>query len=81
MFPTIFSLSIRDLGEKTKKGSSLLIMGIVGGAVIPLLLGRVSDMSTIRVAYLMPLICFGYILYFALTNIGVKTVQQQAISH
>jgi len=81
MFPTIFSLSIRDLGEKTKKGSSLLIMGIVGGAVIPLLLGRVSDMSTIRVAYLMPLICFGYILYFALTNIRVKTVQQQAISH
>jgi FHS family L-fucose permease-like MFS transporter len=81
MFPTIFSLSIRDLGEKTKKGSSLLIMGIVGGAVIPLLLGRVSDMSNIRVAYLMPLICFGYILYFALTNIRVKTVQQQAISH
>lgn len=81
MFPTIFSLSIRDLGEKTKKGSSLLIMGIVGGAVIPLLLGRVSDMSNIRVAYLMPLICFSYIFYFALTNIRVKTVQQQAISH
>ncbi|MGN6637996.1 MAG: L-fucose:H+ symporter permease [Mucilaginibacter sp.] len=81
MFPTIFSLSIRGLGEKTKKGSSLLIMGIVGGAVIPLLLGRVSDMSNIRVAYLMPLICFTYIFYFALTNIRVKSVQQQAISH
>ncbi|HEX3385501.1 MAG TPA: L-fucose:H+ symporter permease [Mucilaginibacter sp.] len=81
MFPTIFSLSIRGLGEKTKKGSSLLIMGIVGGAVIPLLLGRVSDMSNIRIAYLMPLICFVYILYFALTNIRVKSVQQQAISH
>jgi FHS family L-fucose permease-like MFS transporter len=81
MFPTIFSLSIRGLGEKTKKASSLLIMGIVGGAVIPLLLGRVSDMSNIRIAYLMPLICFVYILYFALTNIRVKSVQQQAISH
>lgn len=81
MFPTIFSLSIRGLGEKTKKGSSLLIMGIVGGAVIPLLLGRVSDMSNIRVAYLMPLICFVYIFYFALTNIRVKSVQQQVISH
>jgi FHS family L-fucose permease-like MFS transporter len=81
MFPTIFSLSIRGLGEKTKKASSLLIMGIVGGAVIPLLLGRVSDMSNIRIAYLMPLICFLYILYFALTNIRVKSVQQQAISH
>jgi FHS family L-fucose permease-like MFS transporter len=80
MFPTIFSLSISGLGEKTKKGSSLLIMGIVGGAVIPLLLGRVSDMSNIRIAYLMPLICFAYIFYFALKNIKVKTVQQ-AVSH
>lgn len=80
MFPTIFSLSISGLGEKTKKASSLLIMGIVGGAVIPLLLGRVSDMSNIRVAYLVPLICFGYIFFFALKNIKVKTIQQ-AISH
>jgi FHS family L-fucose permease-like MFS transporter len=80
MFPTIFSLSIRGLGEKTKKGSSLLIMGIVGGAVIPLLLGRVSDISNIRVAYLMPLICFAYIFYFAIKNISVKTVQQ-VVSH
>jgi FHS family L-fucose permease-like MFS transporter len=80
MFPTIFSLSISGLGEKTKKASSLLIMGIVGGAVIPLALGRVSDMSNIRFAYLVPLICFGYIFFFALKNIRVKTVQQ-AISH
>jgi len=78
MFPTIFSLSIRGLGEKTKKGSSLLIMGIVGGAVIPLLFGRVSDASNIRVAYLVPIICFAYILYFALTNIRVKNIQQVA---
>ena len=80
MFPTIFSLSIRGLGEKTKKGSSLLIMGIVGGAVIPLILGLVSDQSNIRVAYLIPLICFAYIFYFAFKNIYVKNVQQ-AISH
>jgi FHS family L-fucose permease-like MFS transporter len=80
MFPTIFSLSISGLGEKTKKASSLLIMGIVGGAVIPLVLGRVSDMSNIRFAYLVPLICFGYIFFFALKNIRVKSVQQ-AISH
>ena len=80
MFPTIFSLSISGLGEKTKKASSLLIMGIVGGAVIPLLLGRVSDMSNIRVAYLVPLICFGYIFFFALKNIKVKAIQQ-VVSH
>ncbi|MGZ3764053.1 MAG: L-fucose:H+ symporter permease [Mucilaginibacter sp.] len=80
MFPTIFSLSIRGLGEKTKLGSSLLIMGIVGGAVIPLALGKVSDLSSIRVAYLIPLICFAYIFYFAFKNIQVKNVQQ-VISH
>ena len=80
MFPTIFSLSILGLGEKTKKGSSLLIMGIVGGAVIPLSLGVVSDHSNIRVAYLIPLICFAYIFYFAFKNIRVTNVQP-AISH
>lgn len=80
MFPTVFSLSIAGLGQKTKKGSSLLIMGIVGGAVIPLALGRVSDMSNIRIAYLVPLICFAYIFYFALKNIRVKVVQQ-VVSH
>jgi MFS transporter, FHS family, L-fucose permease len=80
MFPTIFSLSIRGLGEKTKLGSSLLIMGIVGGALIPLLLGFVSDQSNIRIAYLIPVVCFAYIFYFALKNIRVKTVQQ-VVSH
>lgn len=76
MFPTIFSLSIQGLGEKTKTGSSLLIMGIVGGAVIPLSLGLVSDMTSIRVAYLIPLICFAYIFFFAFKNIKVKNVEQ-----
>ncbi|MDB5134759.1 MAG: L-fucose transporter [Mucilaginibacter sp.] len=80
MFPTIFSLSIRGLGERTKLGSSFLIMGIVGGAVIPLALGKVSDLSSIRVAYLIPLICFAYIFYFAFKNINVKNVQQ-VIAH
>jgi len=76
MFPTIFSLSIQGLGEKTKTGSSLLIMGIVGGAVIPLSLGLVSDVSNIRIAYLVPLICFAYIFFFAFKNIKVKNVEQ-----
>jgi len=75
MFPTIFSLSISGLGEKTKKASSLLIMGIVGGAIIPLVLGQVSDRSNIRVAYLVPIISFAYIGYFALRNIKVKELQ------
>lgn len=72
MFPTVFSLSIRDLGAKTKLGSSLVIMGIVGGAVIPPVMGKVSDLSNIKFAYLVPIICFSYILYFAASNLKVK---------
>jgi FHS family L-fucose permease-like MFS transporter len=72
MFPTIFSLGIRGLGSETKLGSSLLIMGIVGGAVIPPIMGKVSDLTSIRYAYLVPVICFAYILYFAYMNLRVK---------
>ncbi|OKL40079.1 L-fucose:H+ symporter permease [Pontibacter flavimaris] len=72
MFPTIFSLSIQGLGAKTKQGSSLLIMSIVGGAVLPVVMGGVSDSYNIRVAYLVPAACFLVVLYFAYRNITVK---------
>jgi len=66
MFPTIFALSIKNLGALTKRGSSLLVMSIIGGALIPAAMGRISDMSNIRVALVMPLICYVYVIYFAL---------------
>ena len=75
MFPTVFSLSIRGLGSRTKLGSSLVIMGIVGGATIPPIMGLVSDFTNIRVAYLIPIICFAYILYFAYGNLNVKKME------
>ncbi|MGY2132695.1 L-fucose:H+ symporter permease [Hymenobacter sp. HD11105] len=75
MFPTIFSLSIRGLGGKTKEGSSLVIMAIVGGAVFPVLMGRVSDMSTIQTAYLVPALCFLVVFFFALKNARIKHVR------
>ncbi len=81
MFPTIFSLSIRGLGSKTKLGSSLVIMAIVGGAVFPPILGLVSDQSNIQVAYLVPAVCFLFVLYFALTNLRVKEKVDMSISH
>jgi len=60
MFPTIFALGVKDLGEDTKLGSSLLIMSIVGGAIIPIFMGLVSDANNgnIQLAYLVPIICF-----------------------
>jgi len=65
MFPTIFSLSIRGLGKKTKEGSSLVIMAIVGGAVCALLLGFLADRIGIQWAYLVPEVCFVYIFFYA----------------
>jgi MFS transporter, FHS family, L-fucose permease len=66
MFPTIFALSLKDLGSFTKLGSSLLVMSIIGGAVIPAVMGRISDATNIQKAFVVPLICHLYILYFAL---------------
>ncbi|MFD2933765.1 L-fucose:H+ symporter permease [Spirosoma flavum] len=75
MFPTIFALSIRGLGSKTKIGSSLVIMAIVGGAVFPVIMGRISDLTTIQTAYIVPALCFLMVFYFALKNSTVKNVK------
>jgi FHS family L-fucose permease-like MFS transporter len=75
MFPTIFSLSIRGLGSRMKEGSSYVIMAIVGGAVFPVLMGAVSDMTNIQTAYIVPAICFSVVFYFAMTNLQVKKVK------
>jgi len=65
MFPTIFALSLKNLGGLTKRASSLLVMSIIGGALIPAAMGRISDASDIQVAFVMPLICYLYVIYFA----------------
>ncbi len=68
MFPTIFALSLKNLGPYTKLGSSLLVMSIIGGAVCPVIMGRISDAWNIQYAFVVPLICHAYILYFALSG-------------
>lgn len=65
MFPTIFSLGISGLGEHTKTGSSLIVMAIVGGAILPLFLGYISDVTqNIQYGYIVPLICFAVVFLF-----------------
>lgn len=66
MFPTIFALSLKRLGPYTKLGSSLLVMSIIGGAVCPAIMGRISDAWNIRYAFVVPFICHAYIFYFAM---------------
>lgn len=80
MFPTIFALSIRGLGSKTKEGSSLVIMAIVGGAVFPVIMGRVSDATNIQTAYLVPAVCFIVVFLFALKNINIEKLKL-SVSH
>ena len=65
MFPTIFALSIKNLGPLTKRGASLQVMAILGGALLPALMGRISDATNIRTAFVVPLVCYVYIFYFA----------------
>ncbi|MGA8529858.1 MAG: L-fucose:H+ symporter permease [Acidobacteriaceae bacterium] len=66
MFPTIFALSIRHLGPSTHKGSSLLVMSIIAGAIFPPIMGRISDATNIQMAFLVPLVCYCFVLYFGL---------------
>jgi FHS family L-fucose permease-like MFS transporter len=65
MWPAVWPLAIADLGRFTKIGSSLLIMGIAGGAVLPLLYGRLTDMFNARAAYSILIPCYLFIWYYA----------------
>lgn len=67
MYPTIFALGIKGLGEETKIAASFLVMAIIGGAFAPLAMGLVSDKTgSIQTAYIVPLLCFLVVLYFGI---------------
>ena len=73
MFPTIFALGIKNLGPFTKRGASLLVMAILGAAVVPPIMGKISDLSNIQRAFLVPLLCYAYVLYFAVAGYKPKS--------
>lgn len=64
MFPTIFSLAIQDLGEYTSHGSGVLCLAIVGGALLPLLQGMLADTVGLQLAFILPVLCYAYIVYY-----------------
>ena len=64
MFPTIFTLGIEKLGPMTDKAASLLIMAIVGGAVVPLLQGALADRIGVQHAFVLPLTCYAFIVFY-----------------
>ncbi|MEY3187446.1 MAG: hypothetical protein RL675_1276, partial [Bacteroidota bacterium] len=68
MFPTIFSLGIKDMGKDTKPASSLIIMSIIGGAIFPVIMGYIIDQTgdNLQLGYIVPLIGYAVVLYFGL---------------
>jgi len=66
MFPSIFTLGIAQLGPLTGDGSGLLVMSIIGGAIIPVVQGAIADRIGIHHAFVLPVICYLYIVFYAL---------------
>lgn len=64
-FPTIFSLAIQPLKDQAPQGSSLLCLSIVGGAIIPLIMGQVADTAGIQIAFIIPCLCYAYLAWYA----------------
>jgi MFS transporter, FHS family, L-fucose permease len=68
MFPTIFALSLKSLGPYTKRAASLLVMSIIGSATLPAIMGFISDRTSIQTSFLVPLICYSVVFYFAVAG-------------
>jgi FHS family L-fucose permease-like MFS transporter len=78
MFPTIFALGIERLGSMTSKASSLLIMAIVGGAIIPPLQGLLADHIGLQHAFFLPLLCYLYIVFYGLSGSRIRGLPADA---
>ena len=72
MFPTIFALGVRNLGSLTKKGASFIIMSIVGGAIMPVVMGSIAQSYSTQTSYIVPLICFVVVFLFAIKGYKLK---------
>jgi len=75
MFPTIFALGIERLGPLTSKASSLLIMAIVGGAIVPYVQGVFADHIGLQHAFFLPLLCYLYILFYGISGSRVRAIE------
>jgi MFS transporter, FHS family, L-fucose permease len=72
MFPTIFALGVKNLGVYTKKGASYIIMSIVGGALMPVVMGSLAQSHSTQFSYIVPLICFVFVFRFAIYGYKIK---------
>jgi FHS family L-fucose permease-like MFS transporter len=73
MFPTIFALGVKNLGSYTKMGGSFIIMSISGGAIMPFVMGWIADHYSTQTAYIVPLVCFLFVLWYGLKGYKADT--------
>ncbi|MCK5821737.1 MAG: L-fucose:H+ symporter permease [Bacteroidales bacterium] len=73
MYPTIFALGIKNMGAQVPKASSILVMAIVGGALCPMLMGYIADVSSMAIGFIIPLFGFLVILMFGLTGYRIRS--------
>jgi len=78
MFPTIFSLGVAELGPLTGRGAGLLVQGIVGGALIPVLMGYCADRFGIHRSLALPLVCYAFIIYYGWRGHRIKPREAQS---
>lgn len=79
MFPTIFVLGIKHLGTETKKASSILIMSIVGGAIVPYGMGVLADQYATAIAFIIPATCFVVVSWYGLAGYRERDLAPQAM--
>jgi FHS family L-fucose permease-like MFS transporter len=72
MFPTIFALAVAELGPRTGEGSGLLCMAIVGGAIVPVIMGFCADRVGLTPAFCVPAVCYAYIVHYGLSGHRVR---------
>ena len=75
LWSNIFTLAIKDLGKYTSQASSLLVMMIVGGAIVPIIQGAVADQIGIQLSFVVPVFCYAYLIFYGLKGYQVKPIK------
>jgi FHS family L-fucose permease-like MFS transporter len=74
MFPTIFSLALSGLEKHTSQGAGILCLAIVGGAILPVLQGVLADSFSVQLAFILPLFCYVYIVFYGVSGSKVTSI-------
>lgn len=77
MFPTIFSLALNGLDKHTSQGAGILCLAIVGGAIVPLAQGVLADLVGVQLSFVIPVLCYSYIVYYGMSGATPNNVSNQ----